>query len=210
MQKIFLFSIIGIIIISSILLISNSTSNHPQSKNIPTNTPTPSPSPPLQKKETQTYPTLEFNQRITKKPFGMYITPQNSPVKPERFSGYHTGVDVEFENTEEDVPVFSVCDGELVLSKWVNGYGGTAVIKCQNNYYLYGHLKLNSITNETQIPKDKQIAILGQGNTQETDFERKHLHFGVHKNSLNLKGYVSTQSELQSWIDPLLVLNIEK
>src|SRR3989344_6907506 len=41
------------------------------------------------------WPVDEFEERITKKPFGIFITPQNSPIKPERFSGYHTGVDVE-------------------------------------------------------------------------------------------------------------------
>lgn len=43
-------------------------------------------------------PIAEFEKRITKKPFGIYITPQNSPVQPERFTGYHTGVDVEYED----------------------------------------------------------------------------------------------------------------
>ena len=38
--------------------------------------------------------------RITKKPFGIFITTQNSPVQPERFSGYHTGVDVEYKDAE--------------------------------------------------------------------------------------------------------------
>src|SRR5438105_4096773 len=38
--------------------------------------------------------------RVTKKPFGIYITPQNSPVQPEKFKGYHTGVD--FETTADE------------------------------------------------------------------------------------------------------------
>jgi hypothetical protein len=28
--------------------------------------------------------------RVTKKPFGIFVTPQNSPVQPERFRGFHT------------------------------------------------------------------------------------------------------------------------
>src|SRR5438105_13240780 len=31
--------------------------------------------------------------RVTKKFFGTKVSPGNSPVTPERFSGYHTGVD---------------------------------------------------------------------------------------------------------------------
>ncbi|KKQ38871.1 MAG: Exopolysaccharide biosynthesis protein, sugar transferase domain protein [Candidatus Moranbacteria bacterium GW2011_GWC2_37_73] len=33
--------------------------------------------------------------RITKKPFGIYVNPKNSPVNPERFTGYHSAVDLE-------------------------------------------------------------------------------------------------------------------
>jgi hypothetical protein len=33
---------------------------------------------------------------LQKKPFGIYITPENSPVQPENFTGYHTGIDVEY------------------------------------------------------------------------------------------------------------------
>lgn len=170
----------------------------------PTITPTPT--------SNKTYPIAEFNQRITKKPFGIYITPKTSPIKPERFQGYHTGVDVEYEDvTTTDVPVFAVCNGNIVLSKWVSGYGGTAILKCQINnvdyFILYGHLKASSITKNSQVKKGDQIAILGTGHTKETDFERKHLHFSVHPNSLYLKGYVQTQNELQNWIDPVYFLN---
>lgn len=40
-------------------------------------------------------PLTDAAARITKKPFGIFITPQNSPVQPERFSGFHTGTDFE-------------------------------------------------------------------------------------------------------------------
>jgi murein DD-endopeptidase MepM/ murein hydrolase activator NlpD len=153
------------------------------------------------------YPVAEFNQRITKKPFGIYITPQDSPVQPERFTGFHTGVDVEYGDVTDDVPVFAVCDGDIVLGKWVSGYGGTVVLKCQinnlNYYVLYGHLRAASITGNIKVLKGDKIAVLGDGYTQETDFERKHLHFSIHKNSMDLRGYVQKQSELVGWIDPL-------
>jgi murein DD-endopeptidase MepM/ murein hydrolase activator NlpD len=153
------------------------------------------------------YPIADFRQRITKKPFGIYVTPKNSPVQPERFSGFHTGVDVEYEDVKEDVSVVAVCDGEIVLSRWVSGYGGTIGLKCQINksdyYLIYGHLRTSSLTKKTKVLKGDQIAVLGNGNTQETDFERKHLHFSIHKNTLDLRGYVQNQNELKNWIDPL-------
>ncbi|PIS40806.1 MAG: hypothetical protein COT26_01390 [Candidatus Kerfeldbacteria bacterium CG08_land_8_20_14_0_20_43_14] len=55
--------------------------------------------------------------RITKKPFGIYITPQNSPVQPERFTGYHTGVDFETLPSEANinVPIYAAANGEVLV-----------------------------------------------------------------------------------------------
>lgn len=153
------------------------------------------------------YPIAEFKQRITKKPFGIYITPKNSPVQPERFKGWHTGVDVEYIDIKEDVPVLAVCNGEIVKTEWVSGYGEMIVLKCQikniDYYVIYGHLRASSISKKVKVLKGDQIAVLGNGNTQEIDFERKHLHFGIHKNSMDLRGYVQNQNELTGWLDPL-------
>lgn len=153
------------------------------------------------------YPIAEFRQRITKKPFGTYITPETSPVRSERFSGWHTGVDIEYEDTKEDVPVWAMCSGEIALSRWVSGYGGVVVIKCEiknNDYYiLYGHLDPNRIMKTKKVNKNDQIGILGDGYSNETDNERKHLHFSIHKDTLDLRGYVQNQDELDEWIDPL-------
>ena len=149
------------------------------------------------------YPIAQFTERITKKPFGIFITPKNSPAQPERFTGYHTGVDVEYEDLAGDVPVYATCDGEIVLHRRVSGYGGTVVLKCIDNYILYGHLKVDSIIKKTTVSKGELIAILGRSKTKETDFERKHLHYGIHKNTLDLRGYVQIQSELKDWIDPI-------
>lgn len=160
-----------------------------------------------EKEKKKTYPIAEFEQRITKKKFGDYITSATSLVQPERFSGWHTGVDVEYDGNNEEIPVLAVCDGEIVLAKWVSGYGGTIVLKCQienNDYYIiYGHLDTDSFIGKTEITKGEKLAVLGNGFSQETDFERKHLHFGIHKNSLDLRGYVQNESELGEWVDPL-------
>ncbi|PIR06540.1 MAG: hypothetical protein COV55_03365 [Candidatus Komeilibacteria bacterium CG11_big_fil_rev_8_21_14_0_20_36_20] len=154
-------------------------------------------------------PVTEFKTRITKKPFGIYITPENSPIQPERFQGFHTGVDVEYEDVNSDVPVFTITDGQIIFADWVNGYGGVVVIKhnIENKDYLviYGHLNPDSLPIVNgQIQKKEQIGILGKNKTNETDGERKHLHFAIYtKDDLNLRGYVQTQDELKNWVDPL-------
>ncbi|HBH46156.1 MAG: hypothetical protein A2445_03640 [Candidatus Jacksonbacteria bacterium RIFOXYC2_FULL_44_29] len=159
-----------------------------------------------------TPPIADALSRIAKKPFGIKISPQNSPISPERFSGYHTGVDFETLATEKDtaVPVYAICTGSLTLKKWVSGYGGVVVQKCQLENQtvtvIYGHLKLESVkasVDDLEISAGDQLGILGQGYTAETDGERKHLHLGIHQGTaINIRGYVQTQPELDDWLDP--------
>jgi hypothetical protein len=54
---------------------------------------------------------------VTKKPFGIRVSPSDSPVQPERFVGYHSGVDFEIKAGEEDqsLPVTAICAGEVKL-----------------------------------------------------------------------------------------------
>lgn len=153
--------------------------------------------------------------RVTKKPFGLKVSPGHSPVTPERFSGYHTGADFETTPAEQavDVPVFAVCDGSLALKEYASGYGGVAVERCIINgnpvTIIYGHLRLASIAAKTgaTLQAGEQLAVLGTGYSQETDGERKHLHLGLHRgSSINIKGYVATAAELSAWIDPLTLL----
>lgn len=155
-------------------------------------------------------PTEEFLGRITLKPFGILIDPVTSPVQPERFSGYHTAVDVEFgDRPNEDIPIVAIADGQVVLSRTASGYGGVVVIKHQINdsqvFAIYGHLDpVSLVANGQEISAGERVGILGKGGTSETDGERKHLHFGLYKGSEpNIAGYVSSRSELDSWIDPL-------
>lgn len=157
-----------------------------------------------------TEPISNALSRITKKPFGIYITPQNSPVNPEKFTGYHTGVDFETSPDEAniDVPIYAICDGTLALKKYATGYGGVAVESCNFNgqdiTVIYGHLKLASINLKTgdSISAGNKIGILGKGYSTETDGERKHLHLGTHKGtSIILLGYVQNATELTNWLD---------
>jgi len=150
-------------------------------------------------------------KRISKKPFGIYITPATSPVQPERFSGYHTGADFETfsDEAEAAVEVRAFCSGEIAYKQRLNGYGGVLIQQCladnQAVTVLYGHLSLDSIGVKVgdSLAAGETLGQLGQGGSYDTDGERKHLHFGIHLGStINVKGYVSAQSDLSSWLDP--------
>jgi hypothetical protein len=155
------------------------------------------------------------SQRVTKKFFGTYVTPQNSPVQPERFTGYHTGVDYETFAEEQnlEVDISAICNGKLLRKAYGTGYGGYAVQACTLNgqaiTIVYGHLKLASIIPNVaeELKAGDKIGILGAAYSTETDGERKHLHLGIHKGAqINIAGYVSSKSQLSAWIDPLSVI----
>ncbi len=148
--------------------------------------------------------------RITKKTFGLKVSPGHSPVSPEKFSGYHTGVDFETTPDEQniDVPIYAACDGKLLMKKIATGYGGVAVQSCTLNgaavTIIYGHLKYTSIIPSVgqALTAGEKIAVLGKGYSSETSGERKHLHFGVHKGTgINILGYVQVASQLGNWLD---------
>jgi len=154
-------------------------------------------------------PIDEFRERITKKSFGTYVTPQNSPVQPERFTGYHTGVDVEYDDVAGEVPVRAIASGEVVSARVAQGYGGVMVVRHEiggtERLVVYGHLKPDNVRRiRSTVNAGDQIGILGAGGTAETDGERKHLHFAILKGTqTDLRGYVQTEGELTAWIDPL-------
>ncbi len=154
-------------------------------------------------------PVVQFKERVTKKPFGIYVTPQNSPISPERFTGYHTGADAEYEDITSDVPVYAIADGKVVLSETASGYGGVFMIEIALNgtthTILYGHIRPSSLPKVGQtVTKGEQLAVLGTGYSSETDGERRHLHFAVlSDNRIDIKGYVQNKSQLSGWIDPV-------
>ena len=150
--------------------------------------------------------------RVTKKPFGLHVTPDTSPVDHDIFTGYHTGVDFEVFGYEEDtdVQITAICDGPLKLKTWAKGYGGLAVQECsidgQPISVIYGHMDVASVGAEVgqSITAGQTIGVLGAGYTKETDGRRKHLHLGVHKGSIaNIRGYIAENVELAQWIDVL-------
>ncbi|MBI5135491.1 M23 family metallopeptidase [Candidatus Uhrbacteria bacterium] len=148
--------------------------------------------------------------RVTKKPFGIFVSPKKSPVNPERFTGYHTGVDFETGPSEQqfDLPVSAICTGNILAMRAVSGYGGVVVQACriqeQDVTVVYGHLRLSSINGSVgeSLERAQPFGVLGAGLTAETDKERKHLHLAIHKGTaINTAGYVSTASQLSDWID---------
>ncbi|OHD39155.1 MAG: hypothetical protein A2015_00580 [Spirochaetes bacterium GWF1_31_7] len=157
-----------------------------------------------------TLPVAEFKERSNLKVFGQYVSPAVSPVNPERFTGYHTGVDVEYDDISAEVPVYAVFDGDVIYSGYVSGYGGVCVLHISSggmNYHvLYGHLRPASLPDVgDKILQGDKIGVLGKSYSVETDGERKHLHFSIlYAGRINLKGYVQTKKELSRWIDPFL------
>ena len=160
-------------------------------------------------------PISNAQSRITKKPFGIFVTPQNSPVSPERFTGYHTGVDFETTPAEQktDVPIYAMCTGMLRMKKFATGYGGVAVQNCKIDgkdvTIVYGHLRLTSIAPKvgSTMEAGQKIGVLGTGFSKETDGERKHLHLGIHiGTTINIAGYVSNKKLLSQWMDGRTVL----
>ncbi|MEX1997774.1 MAG: M23 family metallopeptidase [Candidatus Andersenbacteria bacterium] len=186
---------------------------------LPDSSPPPSPSlatasvppPTLMPAVSLTPPIAEFKERITKKPFGIYITPATSPVQPERFTGYHTGVDIEYADNLGKIPVQAISDGKVIQAGHVSGYGGVVVIEHQLSgtirLALYGHLDPQDLPPVgAPVKQGETIGQLGQGGTKETDGERKHLHFAILKDrKIDLRGYVPTPSELENWLDPQLL-----
>lgn len=156
-------------------------------------------------------PLSHAGKRVTKKPFGIYVTPQDSPVQPEKFHGYHTGTDFEIfpEELDAEVAVKAVCSGELKMKTVAAGYGGVAVQACNLDgspiTVIYGHLNLFSVDKNIgeDLKAGEEFGFLGKGFSSQTSGERKHLHLGIHNGAeINILGYVQQRGELSAWIDP--------
>ncbi len=156
-------------------------------------------------------PLSRAGERVTQKPFGMFITPETSPVQPERFRGYHTGTDFETfeEEAEADVVVRAICSGPMLLKQRASGYGGVVVQRCFRGQepmtIVYGHLRLRSVEKAVgeELLAGEVLGLLGTGESQETDGERKHLHVGIRSGGeVDIRGYVASKPELKEWIDP--------
>ena len=209
MKKIYFIILIALLVFLAIFVF-NKINKPKTSANTPNETPNSQNSLPNENQKIQEVPLSKAGERVIKKPFGIKVSPNNSPISPERFSGYHTGVDFEIFSNEEnvDVEIFAICSGKLLVKRWASGYGGVLVQSCelenQAVTVIYGHIQLSSIQQKIgdYINKEDKLAILGAAFSYDTDGERKHLHLGIHKGAdINILGYVQTQSELKDWID---------
>lgn len=156
-------------------------------------------------------PLKNMSQREIIKPYGIEITPGNSPVSPERFSGFHNALDLEVLENEDvkNVEFFAVCTGELIRKTTASGYGGYIVQECSvhNTRYsiLYGHVDIDSISFSVgdTIEQSQKIGVLGEEYSPETDGERGHLHIAIQPGSqIDIRGYVQSKNELSQWVDP--------
>lgn len=140
-------------------------------------------------------------------------------VDDGRFLGYHAGDDIEM-NVQDmetrglvEVPIFAIADGTVQFVDWVNGYGGVMIIVHEIDgeviSSLYGHVDKDSATVKAgdKVKKGEQIAVLGEGFTEETDGRRMHLHFALwQRDEVKFPGYVDTVEELSGWLDPMKFL----
>ena len=162
-------------------------------------------------------PLENASNRATPLSFGLYVTPNpnENPIEPpERFSGYHAAVDYEVSagEVEGDVPVYAICPGKVIFSGYADGYGGLLVHRCkisgENVTVIYGHLALEGIAEEgTRVRAGQTIGALAADRSYGSGENRKHLHLGIHKGKkLVIRGYVPTEEDLKSYIDPATVL----
>lgn len=168
---------------------------------------------------TPSVPLEKMSSRQMPLHFGLYVTPdpaQNPIDPPERFTGFHTALDIEILPDEEaiEVPVYAICDGEVIYARWTEGYGGVLVQSCVIDDHevtvLYGHLDTASLTHAVGDPavRGDRIAVLAPAHSKDSDQTRKHLHLGIHKGpEIELMGYVDDESRLQEFIDPMMVLH---
>ena len=213
MKKIIIISLAVIVVLFVLRLSLKNNSPKLTNPIQPTDVPVPQNTPGKINPDIFQPPVDRAKERVTKKMFGTYVTPQNSPVQPERFRGFHTGVDYEIfpEELDKEVSIKAVCNGKIMEKRFVSGYGGVMVQSCLLNKQpitvIYGHLKLKSINQwvNADLKTGEIVGILGKAYSSETNGERKHLHLAFHKGSqINLAGYVSSSSALSGWIDPCL------
>jgi hypothetical protein len=207
------YALIPILILSVMFVVARKESQTSSEKPVaPTMTESPEPSILNQvpaKEKPLDVPMENALERITKKPFGVLIRRDTSPVQPERFSGFHTGVDFEVLEDElsKEVPVLAICAGPVIYKKFATGYGGIIVQSCALNgpvTVVYGHVGLDK--SPAKLGKEyalgEKLGVLGDAESRWTDGERKHLHLGIHRgDGLNIQGYVQDKSLLSNWID---------
>lgn len=157
--------------------------------------------------QTYIYPMQNYSTSKTKKIFGQYIDPNAG----DRFSGYHTGDDIEVTDISVEVPFFALTDATVVRKDTISGYGGVLILEFVDDdavtyQALYGHVDLSSISAKVgdAVSAGQRLGMLGDDQSAETDGERKHLHFGIYPATglVLYAGYTATDADLQQWVNP--------
>jgi murein DD-endopeptidase MepM/ murein hydrolase activator NlpD len=160
------------------------------------------------------YPISKYTTRQSYKTFGQNIDKQfyagREKLFPNQFLGFHAAVDLEIvpEELNQAVPVYAVASGKIVYASTVTGYGGLILeqLPGTGDTALYGHVKLTGLTFNVgdSVAGGSQLTVLGDAFTSQTGGERKHLHFGIYKDTdLYFKGYEPTRSALDArWLNP--------
>lgn len=200
-----------VILILGLAIMSQKKSSNPPAKN-PTTSTTAEKNPIENANYKYFYPINNYEGRLTVRWFGKYVSASEKPPTCGRtFVGFHDADDLEIFKGEvnETVPVYAIADSKLIEFSEVAGYGGLLVLEANINgqkYTLnYGHIKLSSVRFQKgdDVPAGAQVAELGQGCSAETDGERKHLHFAIHKgDGVDVRGYLNSEQELASWENP--------
>ncbi|HEY8109019.1 MAG TPA: M23 family metallopeptidase [Patescibacteria group bacterium] len=131
---------------------------------------------------------------------------------PNRFTGIHAAVDVEFTrpaDARREVPVRAVTGGTVIYVDDVAGYGGLVIVrhaKPEPVTSLYGHIRLRDVPVKVgqRVREGQRIATLGAPFSAEISGARKHLHFGIHKGpGLDIAGHEQTRERLLAeWYNP--------
>lgn len=152
------------------------------------------------------YPMQNYTTHKTRKVFGQYIDPSSD----DRYSGYHTGDDIEATDITIEIPFFALTDAIVLRKETISGYGGVLILEFVDSgityQALYGHVDISSITVEVgdTVSAGQRLGVLGDDQSTETDGERKHLHFAIYPatGSVLYAGYTTNDADLQQWVNP--------
>ncbi|TSC58080.1 MAG: Uncharacterized protein Greene041662_817 [Candidatus Peregrinibacteria bacterium Greene0416_62] len=150
--------------------------------------------------------------------FGMHVTAnaKDNPIDPpERFDGYHSGLDYEVTASEldQEIPISAICSGSVLYSGFAEGYGGVLTQRCVINKesvtVIYGHLDPDGLAPEGNVlAAGDRLGKLAAARSFWSDQNRKHLHLGIHRGEdSDMRGYVQAPMELEEFIDPAVVLS---
>jgi len=152
------------------------------------------------------YPLDRYPDRASKKEFAQYFDTGWYRGKeaefPLKFTGYHTGIDLEIFPQEQNlpVPVYAVTSGKIAFAGNVSGYGGVILFRPESDpvTFLYGHVKLSGVKTGEDYSPGQVLSYLGDAFSSQTGGERKHLHFAIYRGTNNyFRGYEESLSGLQ-------------